>query len=176
MFRIFAAAALGIIATGQANAEDNAWQPAKAGMIECFAPDLDKKTCLGMTTYEWKDESNVIGSASFYNEAAVPGVVITTKWPATIKGNLNCSLITKAYAETATFKAAGAPVSDENTMKYRRMLSGSLNEIMDKTVCARIGKYGRDYTVQITVDGREMPSSANWLAFVDKDAGFTLKP
>ena len=40
----------------------------------------------------------------------------------------------------------------------------------------RIGKYDREYTVQTTINGREMPSSANWLAWIDKDSGFTLSP
>ena len=176
MFRIAAAAALSLAASDCARAEDSAWEPAKVGMIECFAADLDNKTCQGMTAYQWKDGDNVIGSARFYNEAAVPGAVITTRWPATIKGNRNCSMITQDYAMTATFEEAGKPVSEEKTMKYRKILAASLREITGKTVCARIGKYGRDYTVQITVDGREMPSSSNWLAFVDKNAGFTLKP
>ena len=176
MFRIFAAAVLGLLGTVAAQAEETAWDPAKAGMVECFAGNHDQKTCQGLTSYVWKDDGSVLAEARFYNEELVPRAVIITSSTTVIKGNMNCTSLTPAYAETASFEIGGKPVSDEDTTQYRRMLANGMKDLMGKTVCARIGRYGRDYTVQITVDGREMPSQSNWLAFVDKDAGFTLKP
>lgn len=176
MFRIFAAAVLGLIGTGTALATETAWDPAKAGMLECFAGNHDEKTCQGLTTYTWQADGQIIGHARFYNEELVPGAVIVVSNPVTIEGNTNCSTVTPAYAQNATFETAGKPVSAEETTKYRRMLTNGMKELIGKKMCARIGKYGRDYTVQITIDGFEMPSMSNWLAFVEKDAGFKLKP
>ena len=176
MFRIFAAAVLGIIGTGSALGEETAWAPAKAGMVECFAGNFDQKTCKGLTSYAWKDDGTVLAEARFYKDELVPGVVIITSSTAVIEGNLNCTTLTPAYAQTARFEVDGKSVSDEKTARYRDMLAKGMKDMMNKKVCARIGLYGRDYTVQITVDGREMPSLSNWLAFVEKDGGFTLKP
>lgn len=176
MFRIFAAVVLALIGTGTARATEAPWDLARAGMVECFAGNQDEKTCQGLTTYIWQENGQIVGNARFYNDELVPGAVIVVSTPVTIEGNTNCSTITPDYAANAMFEVAGMPVSKEKTTNYRRMLTNGMKDMFGKKVCARIGKYGRDYTVQITVDGREMPSLSNWLAFVDKDAGFTLKP
>lgn len=176
MFRILAAAALGLMGTGTAQAYESPWNLAKAGMVECFAGNFDQKTCQGLTNYIWQPDGKIVGNARFYNEELVPGAVIILTYPVTIDGDTNCATINPDYADNATFEIAGKPVSDEETTKYRRMLTNGMKEMLGKKICARIGQYGRDYTVQITVDGREMPSMSNWLTFVEKDAGFTLKP
>ena len=67
-------------------------------------------------------------------------------------------------------------VSAELTAQYRKTYVAALLEGFGRTYCMRIGKYGREYTVQTTIDGREIPAASNWLAWIDKDSGFTLSP
>ena len=129
-----------------------------------------------MTVYRWLDDGTVEADTRSPNEALAPGVVVLSRWRASIKGNTNCSVMLKSDVEANTFEQDGQLVSDADTIKYRRKMTDRLSEMFGRTYCRRIGKYGREYTAQITIDGREMPSDANWLAWIDKTDGFTLSP
>lgn len=176
MTRLLGAILLCLVATAPVHASESPWDPARAGKIECFGSNLTSKTCDTMTVYRWLDDGTVEADTRSPNEALAPGVVVLSRWRASIKGNTNCSVMLKSDVEANTFEQDGQLVSDADTIKYRRKMTDRLSEMFGRTYCRRIGKYGREYTAQITIDGREMPSDANWLAWIDKTDGFTLSP
>ncbi len=104
------------------------------------------------------------------------GIVVLSSRLASIKGNTNCTVRLESDVAANSFELNGRAVSDADAKKLRDRLTDSERESFGRTYCLRIGKYGREYTAQLTIDGREMPSDANWLAWIDKSDGFTLLP
>ena len=134
------------------------------------------KTCESMTVYRWVDNNTVKADVRYYSSSVAPGVVVISSANASIKGNTKCVVTQKSDVEANTFERNGQPVSEAETLKYRTKMAESAREEFGRTYCLRIGKYGREYTAQLTIDGREMPSDSNWLAWIDKGDGFTLTP
>ena len=176
MTRLLGALLLGLAAALPAHATESPWDPARLGKIECFGSNLAAKTCETMTVYHWLDDGTIKADARSLYDPAAPGVVVLSRWNARIKGNSNCTVMLKSDVEGNTFEHDGEPVSDADAAKYRTKMMYESSERFGQTYCRRIGKYGREYTAQITIDGREMPSDANWLAWIDKTDGFTLSP
>ena len=176
MPRFLAAALMMLIGTGAAFAAESPWEPSKAGKIECFASNLEKKTCQTMTVYRWLDDTNVAAEGRGMSNLLPPGVVMVSQWKSRIEGNSSCFLLLESDVMKAKFEVDGMPVSAELTYQYRKQIVTAMPEAFGRTYCMRIGKYGREYTVQTTIDGREIPAASNWLAWIDKDSGFTLSP
>ena len=176
MPRFLAAALMMLIGTGAAFAAESPWEPSKTGKIECFASNLEKKTCQSMTVYRWLDGTNVIAEGRGMSNLMPPGVVIVSQWKGQMKGNSSCYVLLENDVMNATFEVNGMLVSAELTAQYRKQILAAAPEAFGRTYCMRIGKYGREYTVQTTIDGREIPAASNWLAWIDKDSGFTLSP
>lgn len=174
MARLAVAALFSLAAACTASAGENPWEPSRAGKIECFGSNLAAKTCESMTVYRWLDTQTVAGEVQSYSKDVASGVVVHSSWQASIKGNTKCSVRLKSDIEANTFQRDGKPVSDAETLKFRAKLADGQTDTFGKTYCLRIGKYGREYTAQLTIDGREMPSESNWLAWVDTADGFTL--
>lgn len=85
MRHVLIAVAVCLLTSTPARAE-SAWTPSKTGKVECFDPDFERKTCTGMTTYTWVDDSKVIAHSRYYNAFLLPGVLMIADWDATIRG------------------------------------------------------------------------------------------
>ena len=176
MNRLLAAALLSLSITAPAMAGETPWEPSKGGKIECFGSNLAAKTCASMTVYRWLDGTNVEAETRGSSDVLRSGVVVLSSRHATIKGDSNCTVALRADTEANSFEFDGRPVSEDEALKFRARMTDNMRENFGRIYCLRIGKYGREYTAQLTIDGREMPTDANWMAWIDKADGFTLSP
>ena len=165
---------LALCVSSAAMAGETPWAPSRTGKIECFGSNLAAKTCESMTVYRWLDDTNVRAETRGSSDVLLSGIVVLSSRLASIKGDTNCTVPLKNDVAANSFELDGRPVSEADTLKFRERLTDDGRERFGRTYCLRIGKYGREYTAQLTIDGREMPSDANWMAWIDTSDGFTL--
>ena len=173
--RAAVALALCLIASIPARAESS-WDPSKSGKVECFDPDFEKKTCSAMTTYTWLDDTNVIAHSSYYDRNALPNVLMTGDWEATIRGDKNCTVVSKESFAKTEFQVDGKRVSEEQAATYLARIEGAYRPLYGRTLCADISPVGKAYVVQISADGVPNPTATSYLAWIDPDAGYKLVP
>ena len=172
-----AAAALILLATASvAYADKDPWAPSKEGKIQCFGSNMERKTCQSMSTYRWIDETHVVGEGRGYVTAFLSDVVVVAKWEAEIKGDRNCFVSQESDWLKAEFEMNGKPVPADKAEDLRKKALAAMKESFGRTYCTRLGKYGREYTAQMTVDELEIPSASNWVAWIEAKDGFTLAP
>ena len=172
-----AAAVLVLLATaGSALADKDPWAPSKDGKIECFSSNMERKTCQAMNTYRWIDDTRVVGEGRGYIPDFRTDIVVIASWEAEIKGDRNCFVSRESDWMKVRFEKDGKPLPAEEAEDMRKKALAAMKENFGRKFCIRLGKYGREYTAQMSVDDTEIPSASNWVAWIDPSEGFTLSP
>jgi hypothetical protein len=166
-------AMIGLLPSPMALANDDPFAPAKAGKIECLAPDSEKKTCVVMTRYEWDANGNIFGE----DEMLMPGDPPTSvrgRDLVTVNGTEVCGVVNKASPENVTYLRDGVPLPANEQAKLLEADVLKYSAYVGKTFCKDFSPYESVFIVQISIDGQELPSSTNRMKWVDPKDGYSL--
>lgn len=168
-------AMIGLLPSSIAFANEDPFAPAKAGKIECLAPDSEKKTCAVMTRYEWDGNGNVFGEDELLL-AANPPTSIRGRDLVTINGSEVCGVVNKASRENVTYLRNGVPLPEGEQAEMLLADSQKYSEYVGKTFCKDFSPYESVFIVQISIDGQELPSATTRMKWVSRDDGYSLAP
>lgn len=155
-------------------AEEDHFAPAKAGKIECYGPDFERKTCTVMTRYEW-DSSGKVFAIQDGIFSTNPMVAMRSRESVTIKAAETCYDVKKYTREDLTFMEDGVPLPEPRQLELLEKYSRKYTEFVGKTICVEFSPYGSIFITQLTIDGTEFNSGANRMAWISPEDGFTLE-
>jgi hypothetical protein len=156
-------------------ANDDPFAPAKAGKIECLAPDSEKKTCVIMTRYEWDATGNVFGEDEMLMSGNPP-TSVRGRDLVTINGTQVCGVVNKASPDNVTYLRDGVPLPDSEQAKLLEADVQKYSAYVGKTFCKDFSPYESVFIVQISIDGQDYPSSTTRMKWVDPNDGYSLTP
>ena len=169
-------AALAIVISPQfARADDDPFAPAKAGKLECFAPNSEKKTCLDMSRYTWDANDQILEEDEFA-VSANPLITARSKDFVIINRGEACQVVSKDKVLEATFFRGGVQVSDSEQTQFRGRQLQQLSSIVGKKVCMSLSPYGSVFIAEYSIDGNPLPSATNRLKWISPDEGYVLAP
>jgi hypothetical protein len=158
-------------ATPQAAADPLA--PARAGKLQCANPNVEKKTCMGLTRYTVKADGS-FESATTLVVAPQPLITMDVKSTGMVRDGALCSPIRKADFEAATFQMDGKPAEAAMATAIRDQVVASIAPLADKMGCGRETPDGASFKVEVTINGVPHPEMTQRGLWVRPDEGYKL--
>jgi hypothetical protein len=147
--------------------------PARAGKIQCIAPNKPKKSCIGLGTYTVRPDGsfdavmNVIVSPT-------PRITMETRSTGKVEGDAVCSTVLKQEYAEAKITIDGAPAEEATAQAIRGQIVGAVAPLEGKKACSREVPEGELSRVDVTVDGTARPELTQRVIWVRPDEGYTL--
>lgn len=146
---------------------------AKAGKLQCANPNVEKKTCMGLSSYKVNPDGS-FQSVTTIVVAPQPLITMEVKAPGTVKSGALCGPIRKADFEAATFKIDGKPLDEATASAIRTQIVASIAPMLDKMGCAREVADGAGFKAEVTLDGVAHPEMTQRVLWVKPDEGYKL--
>lgn len=168
------AAALCLIALPAAAAPADPLGPARAGKVQCFQPNMIRKTCRSIGAYSFEG-GRINNRAQVLIPAQVPLVMVLNS-PVVVRGQAVCGAIRSEDFAAATFTAADQPLGEEPTKKLRGLIAEAMASMIGKEVCTTLTQTGESFHAEATVDGAPKPELAQDVLWVGPADGYRVAP
>jgi hypothetical protein len=168
--------AIVLVATAQpgANASDPL-APARSGQLQCYTPNIAKKTCHALAQYVWATDGSIQNPAEVMIEEN-PLVVMKGSAPVVVRSGAVCSPFRAEDIQRATFTIAGNPAPPQLANQIRTQLLRASTDRLGKESCTTYVPDKGEYAAQITVDGVAHPELADRMIWVRTEDGFKVGP
>ena len=147
--------------------------PAKAGRLQCTNPNVEKKTCLGLTSYQLNPDGSFVSTTTVM-VAPQPVVTMEVKSAGTVKDGALCAPIRTADFEAATFQMDGKPADAAMASAIRGQVVASIAPLAGKLGCTRETPDGATAKAEVTIDGVVRPELGQRVLWVKPEDGYKL--
>lgn len=162
-----------LLATAVPQAAADPLASARAGKLQCANPNVEKKTCMGLSSYKVNPDGS-FESVTTIVVAPQPLITMEVKAPGTVKDGALCGPIRKADFEAGTFKMDGKPLDEAMANAIRAQVIGSITPMFDKMGCARETPDGTAFKAEVTLDGVAHPEMTQRVLWVKPEDGYKL--
>jgi hypothetical protein len=151
-------------------------EPAMAGQVECYIPNVERRTCRSIGAYA-KQSNGIVHNTSIVLISADPPATMETTAPVQVKGRAVCSVLTARDIATARFRIAGKPVEAGPAESLREAIAGDMKGIFGREVCASYapGKDGA-LVAEVSLDGKRTPKLDQPVLWVSPADGYKVAP
>lgn len=175
MRTILAAAALlglTVVATPAA-AQQDLLAPARAGEVQCFTPNVLRKTCSAISTYTAHTDG------TFENRSQVlvarqPFIVMTSSSPVTVRNGSVCGPVTNEHLQAAQFTIDGQAAGDDNSAYLREQVA-QMPGFLANEICAAYTRTGDGIRAEYTINGARAAETSQFI-WVRADEGYRVAP
>jgi hypothetical protein len=164
-----------VLATASATTSKNVdpLTPALSGKLQCYQPDLQKKTCASLAGYT----SN--GDGSFNNKALVrlsasPLLVWSSDTTVFVKSGAVCGRTQKTTIEASQFSLTGQAVVGNQLTTLRDRVTTAFAPMLDREICTTYVPTKSGFTATVTVDGVADPKLTQQVIWVSTKDGFQV--
>lgn len=146
-----------------------------AGKIQCYRPNLEKKTCGALSSYSLRRDGAILNTAEVLLSPN-PVLVMKTVSTVTMKGEAVCGPVRKEDIDVATLTVNGAALPDDQAAALRAKIAGAFKDMFGKEVCTTYVPVGDKLTAQVTLDGKLKPEYSQTVVWVKPEDGYTVGP
>ena len=149
--------------------------PAADGQLQCYAPDVARKTCQSLAAYRQGPDGVI------YNPATVlisqtPPIVMRTVTPVTIKREQVCGYVRPEDIDAAQFTVNGVAATPDQTKALRQNVATAEKGLFGREICTAYVAAGEGWTAKASIDGAPQPAMDQKVIWVSPSAGFEVKP
>jgi hypothetical protein len=168
--------ALVLVAAAQPGANStDPLAPARLGQLQCYTPNIAKKTCHALAQYVWAADGSIQNPAEVMIEEN-PLVVMKGSAPVVVRSGAVCGPFRAEDIQQATFTIAGNPAPPQLANQIRTQLLMASTDRLGKDICTTYVPDKGEYTAQITIDGVAHPELSDRMIWVKPDDGFKVGP
>jgi len=171
---LFAAIILVAAAPPSTNSTDPL-APARSGQLQCYMPNVAKKTCHTLAQYIWAADGSIQNPAEVMIEEN-PLVVMKGSAPVVVRSGAVCSPIRAEDIRQATFTIAGNPAPPQLADQIQTQLLMASADRLGKEICTTYVPDKGEYAARITIDGVAHPELADRMIWVKPEDGFKVGP
>lgn len=151
--------------------------PGRAGMVQCYGPDVSAKTCDAMGAYRfgsdgviWNDARNRI------NES--PRVVLYATGKVYVRDGAECARPENRAEEITSLEVDGVALQGDEFERLRKQIADGIQETLgDGEFCSTYHPNpDGSLRAAVTIGGVERPEFESTVLWVDPAEGWTLKP
>jgi hypothetical protein len=132
--------------------------PAAQGKLQCFVPDMTKRTCQTLNSYA-RDTSGEIQNTSTVAVSADPAITMTTRGPVIVREGRVCSAVRDEDIAQASFTVAGQPADARQTADLRTHMAQAIKPLVGHEVCTTYTQSGSAFVAHSTLDGAPQSDS-----------------
>jgi len=142
--------------------------PAWLGRIQCYSPNVVRKTCRATATYRKAGNGTIVNQAQIFI-APHPNMVWNIESPVRVEGAAVCGALRKEDIDSSTYTIE--MIAEDNDEQLSRPLMDKANAAMEPMIghdiCTRYEPQGSSMLARIFVDGvarSELDQSVIWIA------------
>jgi hypothetical protein len=149
--------------------------PARAGQMQCYAPEPRGRTCVALAAYDWDGEGRIANTA-YVLVAPDPVIIARTVSPVMVRGDAVCGPLRRIDFEQAEITVAGRPAAPALAQRVRRELMGAMSGEIGQEVCTTYVPIIGAYIAKITIDGVAHPELSARVIWVSPQDGYRVAP
>jgi hypothetical protein len=146
---------------------------AKAGKLQCANPNVEKKTCLGLTSYKVNPDGSFLTTTTVM-VAPQPVVTMEVKSAGTVRDGALCAPIRTSDFEAASIQMDGKPADPAMAGAIRAQVVASIASLAGKMGCTRETPDGAVLKAEVTLDGVMRPELSQRTLWVSPQDGYKL--
>ena len=143
--------------------------PAGEGKLQCFVPDMARRTCQTVDAYA-RDASGRIQNTSTVVVSADPPITMTTRAPVILREGRVCSAVRDEDIAQASFTVAGKPADPRQTADLRTHMSQAIKPLVGHEVCTAYTQSGAAFVAHSYLDGAPQTDSEAFIWVSPSDA------
>jgi hypothetical protein len=141
------------------------------GELQCYRPDVEKKTCQSIASYRRT------GPHTYINTALLPlgnGATLETRNPVVIKGGAVCGSITRSEVLAGTLHVPHQVIAPAAAKPILERVAQVVAPYFDKEVCTRYEPSGADLRAMTSVDGVYLPDRDVTVKWIKPTDGYVV--
>ncbi|HVC59441.1 MAG TPA: hypothetical protein VND19_03620 [Acetobacteraceae bacterium] len=154
---------------------DSPITPAAQGQLQCYTPDVARKTCQSLAAYKG-GANGAIDNIAIVLISQIPPVVMTTDSPVVIKANQVCGSIRPQDIDAASFTVGGGPADPAQTATLRQQMESAMKGLFGHEICTAYVSAHGSLLATVTVDGVSQPTMDQRVIWVSPTDGYTVSP
>lgn len=167
---------LAVLATA-ALADPNPLAPARDGQVQCYTPDVERKTCRAIGSYRFEPDGRIINDAENMLSAE-PLIILRARSEVYIRDNAECSSDVFDESHIQEIEVDGAVLEGEELASVRSLIADGMRESIGP------GEYCSTYHPKpdgslralVTVDGVPQPEAEDTVLWVRPEDGWRVAP
>ncbi|MDT8758346.1 hypothetical protein MZO42_06530 [Sphingomonas psychrotolerans] len=162
-----------LLAAGVSQTAGDPLASAKAGKLQCANPNVEKKTCLGLTSYKVNPDGS-FATVTTLMVAPQPVITMEVKSAGTVKDGALCAPVRTSDFEAASLQMDGKPADPAIASAIRAQVVASIAPLAGKTGCTRETPDGAVSKAEVTIDGVARPELTQRVLWVKPEDGYKL--
>lgn len=147
---------------------------ASEGKMECYSPDVVRKTCHSISGYKPGPNGEIENSATVL-VSATPLVTMEAVATVRIVDGQVCGQLAPEDLAKASFSVDGGPAADAQAAMLREKLAGALKDIFGKQLCTAYVTDGDGLIAKESIDGAAQPREQK-VIWISPSDGFEVRP
>jgi len=146
---------------------------AENGQLQCYRPDVEKKTCQSIAAYRRT------GPKTYDNTALIPvaaDATLETHTPVVIKGSAVCGFIRGQDAIAGTLRVGGQVLDPEKAKPILKRIAQAMAQMADKEICTTYEPAGTDFMAKISIGGSYRSDQDETVKWISPADGYTVTP
>lgn len=153
----------------------NPLTPAEQGMVQCWSPDLSKKTCRVIASYR------KTGPGTYDNEAIVGlspegPLTVETHTPVTLSGDAVCGAVKTQDIRQGTLRRGQNLVGTAVAQHILNRVATLMAPLDGKETCTRYSSAGGKLTAKIWISGAYHPEDDTEVKWISPADGYIIVP
>jgi hypothetical protein len=150
-------------------------EPASAGKLQCYSPNLATKTCQSLASYEAGPDGAIVNPATVLISAA-PAITMRTVSPVIIKADKVCGVLHAEEIAAAEFTIGEKPATGPQTGLLRQKVAEGQRAFLGHEICTAYIPAGDVLLAKASIDGVAQPKLDQKMIWVSPSDGFKVKP
>ena len=146
---------------------------AEEGLLQCYRPDVTKKTCQSIASYRRT------GADAFDNKAVIPlgnGATLETHTLVTLKSGAVCGFVRAEDLLAGTLRLHDEVLPAEQAKPILERIAQTEAPLAGKEICTQYEASGADFITRITVAGADRPDQHIAVKWISPSDGYTVTP
>ena len=161
------------VAVANSSISGNPLANAEKGQLQCYRPDVERKTCQSIAAYDRR------GPGAYDNKAIIPlgnGATLETHAPVEVRGDAVCGFIRSADVIAGQIKVGGEVLPPDRAKPALERIAQAMAALTDKEICTRYEPSGKNLTAKISISGAYQPDKDEAVKWISPADGYTVTP
>jgi hypothetical protein len=154
---------------------DSPITPAAQGQLQCYTPDVARRTCRSLAAYKSK-ANGAIDNTAIVLISQSPSISMTTVSPVVIKANQVCGSIRSRDIDAARFTLDDRPADPAQTATLRQQMQSAMKGFFGHEICTTYVPADGSLLAKVTVDGASQPTMDQKVIWVSPTDGYKVSP
>ena len=149
--------------------------PAATGKLQCYVPDLSRKTCNSLAGYKAGPDGVIQNSAKVLISKN-PVIIMETVSPVAVKATKVCGVVREQDVENAKFTTGGHALDAKQVGPLREQMKMAFKPIFGHEICTRYVADGDGFIASASMEGQALPGGEQRVIWVSPEDHYKVAP